>query len=301
MLRSPMKLFGSCAIGVLVCFGALPSHAQATVFRDRAAFNAASQNLRTIDFESTPPFEQQPLVIDGLVFQSIGGASITRQNGNNFYSAQTVGEITRVVINLPPGTTAVACDQFVKPMIVSVSTGESVMMSDPDTSTFVGFVSDQSIETLTIFLDFPEPTPSALVDNITYGQRLVGNNPPTPQLLAATQTGSALALDSVHLLSAPFNILSSQNFAADGRTRVTLFLVGVVLEPTDLSFVTVQAEDQQLRVFNLPVEGTARVKNLSWISQVTVRLPDALAGTGNLNISVTVRGQVSNKAPLQVQ
>jgi hypothetical protein len=37
------------------------------------------------------------------------------------------------------------------------------------------------------------------------------------------------------------------------------------------------------------------------MSQVTVRLPDTLAAAGNLNVSVTVRGKVSNKAPLRIE
>jgi hypothetical protein len=88
---------------------------------------------------------------------------------------------------------------------------------------------------------------------------------------------------------------------AAGHTRITLFLAGVALVPGDQPFVTVQAEDQQQHVFDLPVEGTARVRNLSWISQVTVRLPDALSGVGNVTITVTVRGKASNKAPIQIQ
>jgi hypothetical protein len=54
-------------------------------------------------------------------------------------------------------------------------------------------------------------------------------------------------------------------------------------------------------VFDLPVEATARVKNLSWMSQVTVRVPDTLAGAGDLNVSVTVHGKGSNKAPLRIE
>ncbi len=77
--------------------------------------------------------------------------------------------------------------------------------------------------------------------------------------------------------------------------------MGVLLEPADLPFVTVQAEDTQQRVFDLPCEATARVKNLSWMSQVTVRLPDALAGAGNLNVSVRVRGMESNKALFRIE
>jgi hypothetical protein len=36
------------------------------------------------------------------------------------------------------------------------------------------------------------------------------------------------------------------------------------------------------------------------MSQVTVRLPDALAVAGNVNVSVKVRGMASNKAPLRI-
>ena len=301
MLSSVAKLFGSGVIVVLVCCGALPGRANAAVFRDRAAFNAASQNLRSIDFESTPNFEGT-LEIDGLTFHSIGGAAIvTEQNGNKLFRAQTVGEITRLAIMLPPGTTAVGCDQFTTPMILSISNGESVTMSQSDTSTFVGFVSDQPIQSLIILLDFPEPTPSAFVDNLSFGQRRVGNEPPVPQLLVTTNTGRATALDSVTTQNEPFHVLSSHNFSTDGHTRITLFIVGLALEPADLPFVTAQAEDAQQRLFDLPCEATARVKNLSWMSQVTVRLPDALAGAGEVNVSVRVRGVASNKALLRIE
>ena len=39
---------------------------------------------------------------------------------------------------------------------------------------------------------------------------------------------------------------------AAGHTRITLFLAGVALVPGDQPFVTVQAEDQQQHVFDLP-------------------------------------------------
>src|SRR6185369_11137649 len=175
-----------------------------------------------------------------------------------------------LTIFLPPGTTAVACDQLNTPMILSTSTGESVMMNPSDASTFAGFVSDQPIQKLIISLDVPEPTPSAFVDNFTFGQRRAGNEPPVPQLLITTDTARAAALDSVTTDGEPFHILSSHNFATDGHTRITLFLVGVALTSADQAFVTVQAEDTQQHIFDLPVEGTARVKNLSWMSQVTV-------------------------------
>lgn len=299
MSTPSLKMFGLVAVVILVCCGAA-GRADAAVFRDRAAFNAASQNLHTIDFESVPPFEGD-FEFNGVFFSNVSSMKVITEQGNRVLFASTVGEFTQLTILLPPGTTAVGCDQFSTPMIVSISTGESVMMNQSDASSFAGFVSDQPIQKLIISLDVPEPTPSALVDNLTFGQRRAGNEPPVPQLLVTTDTARAAALDSVTKDSEPFHVLSSHNFATDGHTRITLFLVGLALSPADAPFVTVQAEDAQQHVFDLPVEGTASVKNLSWISQVTVRLPDTLAAAGNLNVTVTVRGKASNKATLRIE
>ena len=303
MLSSIMRLFVSGVIVVLVS-GASLSRADAAVFRDRASFNAASQNLNTIDFESgaSVPDGLGFLEIDGVFFRNANGVPriIAGQNGNKLLLAPTVAEFTRLTIFLPPGTTAVGCEQFNKPMIVSISSGESVTMDQSDTSTFVGFISDQPIQSLIIALDFPEPTPDVLMDNLSFGQRRAGNEPPVPELLA-TGTGRVVALDSVTTTSEPFRVLASQLLSTDGRTRITLFVVGVLLEPADLPFVTVQAEDAQQRLFDLPGEATARVKNLSWMSQVTVRLPDTLVGAGDLNVRVRVRGKESNKAPVRIE
>lgn len=301
MLRSIVKLFVSSAIVVLVCCSSISS-ANATVFRDRAAFNAASQNLNTIDFESGANVAKDLsfLEIDGVIFRSANGPSIvTAQNGNHVMRGPSLIEFTRLTISLPPGTTAVGLDQFNTPMIVAISTGESVTMSASDGSTFVGFVSDQAIETLTVSFDFPEPTPEALIDNLSYGQRRAGNEPPVPQLLV-TNTGRAVVLESVSMMSEPFRLAAPHPIATDGRNRITFFVVGVLLGPADLPFVTVQAEDTQQRLFDLPVEATDRSKSLRWMSQVTVRLPDSLAAAGELKVSVQVRGVVSNKASIRV-
>lgn len=302
MLNSIVKLFVSWGSVVLLCCVSF-SRAEAAVFRDRASFNLASQNLNTIDFESTPnvPDGLGFLEIDGVFFRNANGTPVivTGQNGNKLLRAPTVLEFVRLTIFLPPGTTAVGCDQFMRPMILKTSTGESITMDQGDTSNFIGFISDQPIQSLIIELDFPEPTPDALIDNLSFGQRRAGNEPPVPQLLV-TNAGRATALDSVTTTNEPFHVLAPHLLSTDGRTRITLFLVGILLEPADLPFVTVRAEDTQLHGFDLPVEATARVKSLSWMSQVTVRLPDVLVGAGELNVSVTVRDKVSNKAPLRI-
>ena len=302
MLPPTLKWFVSGAIVVLVCCLSL-SRADAAVFRDRASFNAASQNLNTVDFESTPnvPDGLGFLELDGVFFHGPSPTAIViGQNGNKLLRASTFGEFTRLTIFLPPGTTAVGCDQFNTPMILTISTGETVTMNQGDASTFVGFVSDQPIQSLVISLDFPEPTPDVLLDNLSFGQRRAGNEPPAPQLLA-TNIGRAAALDSVVTTSETFSILALHRLSTDNRTRITLFVAGVLLGPADLPFVTVQAEDSQQCLFNLPCEATGRVKNLSWLSQVTCKVPDELVLAGNVNVSVKMRGVVSNKAPLRIE
>src|ERR1043165_9482376 len=254
MLRSLVKLFVSGYVVLLVCCASV-SRADGAVFRRRPSFNAASQNLNAIDFESTANVRNGVgfVEIDGVFFHNLNGAPVivTAQNGNKLLEAATVGEITRLIVFLPPGTSAVGCDQFNRPMILSIPTGESITMDQSDTSTFAGFISDQPISTLIITLDFPEPTPNALVDNLSFGQRRGENEPPVPQLLV-TNTGRAAALDSVTTTSEPFLVLGSQLLSTDGHTRITLFVVGVLLQPSDLAFVTVQAEDSQQHLFDLP-------------------------------------------------
>lgn len=303
MRRNTRLVF--CAVSLLLLCLVVGSQVRvnATVFRDRAAFNAAAQNLHTIDFETEPPGFSRDSTIDGVFFQNIAGPpNIVTTASGRVLLGRTVGEITLLTIYLPPGTTAVGCDQFSSPMMISASSGESVTMNGADGSTFVGFVSDNSIGTLTIALDSPEPTPDALLDNLTYGQRRAGNDPPVPQLLVNANTGRAAALDSVALVAEPFPVVSARNLiAADRRTRVTLFIVGVNFDNVqDAQFVTARAENAQHVFFDLPVEAVGRVKNLSWIAQVTVRLPDELNGAGDVSIGVSVRGMESNKATVRI-
>jgi hypothetical protein len=287
-------------------FAGSASSAGAAVFRDRAAFEAAAQNLRTIDFEGMRPgnlsFEA---TIDGLKFVNyLGFTGVGQGSGSNntVLYASGVGEITQLTIYLPPGTTAVGLDQFSRPMEV-LAAGEKVVMTSGDGSNFAGFVSDQPIERLTVTLDFPEPTPSVVLDNLSYGQRRAGNEPPAPLLLTNSLTGRAAAFDATALTQEPFDVNTSptRNLSADVRTRVALLVVGVRLDaPGEAAFVSARAVDAQQRVFDLPVEAVGGARNLSWLAQVNVRLPAELSGAGDVSVTVTVRGAESNKVTLRV-
>jgi len=170
MRRITRLVFSTVSLLLLCLVAGSQARVNATVFRDRAAFNAASQNLSTIDFETEPANFSRDSTIDGVFFQNISGLpDIVATSTGKVLLGRTVGEITLVIIHLPPGTTAAGCDQFSSPMKVAVSTGGSVTMMQADGSTFVGFVSASPIKTLTVTLDFPEPTPDALLDNLSYG------------------------------------------------------------------------------------------------------------------------------------
>jgi hypothetical protein len=305
MPLAPKRCLSFVFLSLLLLFSA--SSAGATVFRDRAAFEAAAQNLHTLDFEG---MRQGGLPndasIDGLNFLNpIGFTGVSKRPGsdNNVLYATGFPEITLLYIILPPGTTAVGLEQFSRPMEVLTSAGEKVVMTAGDGSDFVGFVSEQPIQRLTVTLDNPEPAPGIALDNLTYGQRRAGNEPPRPLLLAYGATGRAAAFESVALTPEPFNVdtPTTHNLNSDGRTRVTLFVTGVGLRaPGEELFVKARAVDSQQRVFDLPVEGVGGAKNLSWLAQVTFRLPAELSGAGDVNVSVTVRGVESNTVTLRV-
>jgi hypothetical protein len=138
---------------------------------------------------------------------------------------------------------------------------------------------------------------------------LVPVNQQQPVLLtykdrAFNVTGRATALDSVALISEPFPVIATptQNFSSDQRTRITLFAYYLELKAgEDLTAITAEAEDSQHVVYALPVEAAYEVPNFSWLTQVTVRLPDQLQGIGNVAVSVKLRGLASNKLPITIK
>ncbi len=127
--------------------------------------------------------------------------------------------------------------------------------------------------------------------------------PPPPVLLTDQNTGRAAAMDSVTLLREPFSVMSSQNFfSSDQRTRITLFGYNLELKNgEDLSAITAQAEDSQHRLYTLPVEAAREVPSFSWITGVTVKLPDELQGIGDVSVKLGLRGTLSRSFRISLQ
>ncbi len=124
-----------------------------------------------------------------------------------------------------------------------------------------------------------------------------------PVLLTEENTNRLAAVDSVTLVRDPLPVFTTRNFSADNHTRVTLFAANLVLLPNESAStaVTAQAEDSAHRIYALTVEHAGTVPNLDSLTQITVKLPDELAGGGDVSVSISLRGTTSNKALMSIK
>ena len=128
----------------------------------------------------------------------------------------------------------------------------------------------------------PTPTPAPVPASV-------------PVLVTQPNTNRAAAMHSVYFTKEPFRVRTPLNFSLDQRTRIILFATNLqLLSGETLSSITVRATDSRGLVFFLPVEKLAKVPNFSWLSQVTVRLPDDQSINGDLTVTISIRGGVSN-------
>ena len=125
---------------------------------------------------------------------------------------------------------------------------------------------------------------------------------PPPILLTQESSLRSLALDSVTLKSEPFGVVNTHNISTDQRTRLSLFAVNAEMVPGEpLSVITAQAENSAGTVFPLTVEHFGPVPIFNWLKQVVVKLPDELANSAEVAVSIKVRGVTSNKVVVRVK
>src|SRR5688572_15301213 len=123
-----------------------------------------------------------------------------------------------------------------------------------------------------------------------------------PTLLTQENSTRAVAVDSATFVRDPLPVVTSRNFSDDRRGRVTLFGTNLDLLPGEnVSAVTARARDSQSRNYNLTVEFVGKVPGVDALSQVVVKLPDALAQAGDVWISVSLRGQTSNEVLFNIE
>lgn len=223
---------------------------------------------------------------------------ITAANGiiDLFVSTADVGKPWSFVFDtssnlyFATGTQVFSVDAVTKSRTLVAGTGQSGFSGDGGDArlaTFQGyqFIAIDSIGTL------------YAVDNGNFRIRRITGAAPTSSPILITETNStrAIALDSVTMLRDPFSLSTTYNFTSDQRTRLMLFAMNASLMSGENSSVIIcQAEDSQHHVFTVPVEYVGAVPNLNSITQINVKLPDGV--TGDILISITVRGLVSNQA-----
>jgi hypothetical protein len=172
----------------------------------------------------------------------------------------------------------------------------------------VGFNPGQTTRTFTVVINgdvSSEPNESFILNqsnplNATTGAAGVVTivDDDAPALLTEANSQRAIAVDSVTFVSDPFAVVDDLNFSSDHRTRIILFAVDLNLAQADV--ITVQAEDAQHMTYQLPVEFAGSVPNFAGLSQIVVRLPDAI-GTGDFMVNFTLRGQTSNKGVITIK
>lgn len=116
-----------------------------------------------------------------------------------------------------------------------------------------------------------------------------------PVMLAVPNTSRAVAIHSVRFNREPFTVRTPVNLSSDQRTRIMLFAVNLeLLSGETASSITVRGTDPRGQTYELPVEQVVKFPNLSWLSSLVVRLPDDSTINGDLAITVSLRGAVSN-------
>ena len=123
-----------------------------------------------------------------------------------------------------------------------------------------------------------------------------------PVLMNEDGSDLAAALESSHFKRDPFPIVNLYNLSLDQRTRIMLFGKNLELAPGEtIAAITAKAEDALSNIYPLTVEFAAKPPGMDPLTQVVVKLPDNLPPGSTLLVSVTLRGQTSNKVRIRIE
>ena len=68
-----------------------------------------------------------------------------------------------------------------------------------------------------------------------------------------------------------------------------------------ITSVTVRAIDSRGIFYDLPVEQVRKVPNQSWLSEVIVRLPEDQSISGDMNVTLAMRGGFTNTVRVAIR
>lgn len=119
-----------------------------------------------------------------------------------------------------------------------------------------------------------------------------------PTLMVNTDTGRAIAFNSITMLTEPFELVTTAlNFGSDQRTRVVLFALHV---PHDVNLITAQAEDVLGNVYPLVVEFAGPLADANDVKQLNLRLDSRLATGADIKITIKFGEFTSNSVLVRI-
>jgi probable HAF family extracellular repeat protein len=125
--------------------------------------------------------------------------------------------------------------------------------------------------------------------------------PTQPLLLTEPNSTKAVVLESIAWLRDPFGLATRHLLSPDGRTRLTIVVRNIeIVAGENTPPPTVQAENAQHQLIDLPIEFIGTIPNASWLTQITVRLPDQLNTAGELQLRISFRGQTSSAGSINM-
>jgi uncharacterized protein (TIGR03437 family) len=217
------------------------------------------------------------------------GDAGTKSLGFNITLSNPSFQSISVTATTADSTAAAGSDYVAKSTSVTINPGQvaatfSVLvngdtLSEPSETFFVSLISANN----------------ATISRARAVGTIVDNDAPA---LIVDNSQRAIAVDSVTFFRDPFGVVNTLNFSSDRRTRIVLFAVDLNLVAGEV--ITVQAEDAQHVIHQLPVEFVGAVPDFGGLSQVVVKLPDDLA-PGDFMVSFTLRGVSSNKGLMTIK
>jgi len=233
-------------------------------------------------------------------------------DGSLYYLSIGAGSVFRVrFTNIPPNITTQPSDQ-------NVPLGQTATFSCAASgSTPITFQWQRNMSNIQGATNSSYMTPATVLTDTGAKFRCVATNAfgsatsseatltvtaPPPVLMTDQNTDIAAALESSLFMRDPFPLINGYNLSTDQRTRIMLFGSNLELLPNEtFTAITAKAEDAQMNVFPLVVEFVGKPPGMDPLSEVVVKLPDNLPTGQSVFVSVTLRGQTSNKVRIRIK
>lgn len=206
-------------------------------------------------------------------------------------SAKTVN----VTIATQAGTATPGLDFGAGSLLVTYLPGQTIKQ-------IVVFVAgDTAVEGIEhFFVNLVDPVNTTITDGQGVGSIIDDD---ALVLLTDANSQRALALTSITQVAEPFSISNDFSFSSDHLTRISLFAIGMRLNPGQnvAASVTATAEDIRGGVHPLTVEFAGDIPGFNWLSQIVVKLNPSITFPNDVKIKITYLGTTSNAVTVAVK